>query len=111
MESLTLVSSTKGGGTSISHLLRFSVRGGLLLPYIVLSNSVGGSCWLMTIVSNTTSISCILLVFNFTDFHFWFFPQEFVSMLDLQPGQVVLDVGCGIGGSAFYMVKVGVSSV
>ena len=32
--------------------------------------------------------------------------QEFVSKLDLQPGQVVLDVGCGIGGSAFYMVKV-----
>ena len=29
-----------------------------------------------------------------------------MSKLDLQPGQVVLDVGCGIGGSAFYMVKV-----
>lgn len=29
-----------------------------------------------------------------------------MSRLNLQPGQVVLDVGCGIGGSAFYMVKV-----
>lgn len=29
-----------------------------------------------------------------------------MARLDLQPGQVVLDVGCGIGGSAFYMVKV-----
>ena len=34
------------------------------------------------------------------------FCKEFVSRLDLQPGQKVLDVGCGIGGSAFYMVKV-----
>ncbi|XP_052818692.1 uncharacterized protein LOC128244694 isoform X2 [Mya arenaria] len=31
--------------------------------------------------------------------------KDFVSRLDLQPGQVVLDIGCGIGGSAFYMVK------
>lgn len=31
--------------------------------------------------------------------------KDFVSQLDLKPGQVVLDVGCGIGGSAFYMVK------
>ena len=28
-------------------------------------------------------------------------------MLSLKPGQKVLDVGCGIGGSGFYMVKVG----
>lgn len=27
-------------------------------------------------------------------------------MLNLKHGQDVLDVGCGIGGSAFYMVKV-----
>ena len=27
-------------------------------------------------------------------------------MLDLQPGQQVLDVGCGIGGSAFLMAQV-----
>ena len=27
-------------------------------------------------------------------------------MLQLQPGQRVLDVGGGIGGSAFYMAKV-----
>ncbi|XP_064611042.1 uncharacterized protein LOC135475181 isoform X2 [Liolophura sinensis] len=31
--------------------------------------------------------------------------QEFVSMLDLKKGQKVLDVGAGIGGSAFYMAK------
>lgn len=31
--------------------------------------------------------------------------EEFVKMLDLQPGQKVLDVGCGIGGGDFYMAK------
>lgn len=31
--------------------------------------------------------------------------QEFCKKLDLQPGQKVLDVGCGIGGSAFHMAK------
>ncbi|PVD21271.1 hypothetical protein C0Q70_19442 [Pomacea canaliculata] len=30
---------------------------------------------------------------------------EFVSMLKLQPGQKILDVGGGIGGGAFYMAK------
>lgn len=34
------------------------------------------------------------------------FYKEFVKMLNLKPGQKVLDVGCGIGGSAFYMIKV-----
>ncbi len=34
--------------------------------------------------------------------------QEFVKLLDLKPGQRVLDVGSGIGGSAFYMAKVDV---
>ena len=26
-------------------------------------------------------------------------------MLDLRPGQAVLDIGAGIGGSAFYMAE------
>ena len=29
-----------------------------------------------------------------------------MKQLNLKPGEVVLDVGCGIGGSAFYMAKV-----
>jgi len=29
----------------------------------------------------------------------------FVDMLDLKPGQIVLDMGSGIGGSAFYMAE------
>ncbi|KAK2142169.1 hypothetical protein LSH36_988g00035 [Paralvinella palmiformis] len=32
--------------------------------------------------------------------------KEFVNMLELRPKQKVLDVGSGIGGSAFYMAKV-----
>lgn len=31
--------------------------------------------------------------------------NEFCKKLDLQPGQKILDVGCGIGGSAFHMAK------
>ena len=34
--------------------------------------------------------------------------QEFVSTLNLKPMQLVLDVGCGIGGSAFHMAQVNV---
>ncbi|XP_077977019.1 uncharacterized protein LOC144432630 [Glandiceps talaboti] len=31
--------------------------------------------------------------------------REFVAMLDLQANQTVLDAGCGVGGSDFYMAK------
>ena len=37
--------------------------------------------------------------------------KEFVKLLDLKPGQRVLDVGSGIGGSAFYMAKVGLGCI
>lgn len=31
--------------------------------------------------------------------------KEFVSKLELKPGQKVLDVGCGVGGGDFYMAE------
>ena len=33
------------------------------------------------------------------------FQQSFLSKLKLSPGMKVLDIGCGTGGSAFYMAK------
>lgn len=32
-------------------------------------------------------------------------PQEYTSLLNLQPDEQVLDVGCGIGGGDFYMAR------
>jgi len=32
--------------------------------------------------------------------------KEYCALLNLEKGQKVLDVGCGIGGSAFYMAKI-----
>ena len=34
-----------------------------------------------------------------------FTPREFVEKLNLKPGQKVLDIGCGTGGSAFFMAR------
>lgn len=31
--------------------------------------------------------------------------EEVVSLLSLRPGMKVLDVGCGIGGSVFYVAE------
>jgi phosphoethanolamine N-methyltransferase len=31
--------------------------------------------------------------------------REFVAQLNLKPGMKVLDIGCGTGGSAFYMAR------
>jgi len=31
--------------------------------------------------------------------------KDFVNLLDLKPGMKVLDIGCGTGGSAFYMAR------
>lgn len=39
-------------------------------------------------------------------FDFILLLQEFVSRLNLQRDQEVLDLGCGVGGSAFYMANV-----
>lgn len=49
------------------------------------------------------------LIFNFRlQINTLFFSslQEFVESFNLKSDQVVLDVGCGIGGGDFYMAKV-----
>ena len=35
----------------------------------------------------------------------YYFTQNFMSKIRLSPGMRVLDIGCGTGGSAFYMAK------
>jgi phosphoethanolamine N-methyltransferase len=35
--------------------------------------------------------------------------EKFLKTLDLQPGQRVLDIGCGIGGGDFLMSEVNIN--
>lgn len=47
-----------------------------------------------------------IINFPFKHKNYYFFPlKEFCEKLNLKPGEKVLDVGCGIGGSAFHMAR------
>jgi SAM-dependent methyltransferase len=58
-------------------------------------------CWhLSSLISSSTKAGIYIWARLYADT-----TKEFVSMLGLQKGQKVLDVGCGIGGGDFYMAE------
>lgn len=90
------------------------------LLFLGIYKDLGPSILILFIVTNKMHISNMIIILDCCDnisdlaifgetisrlFDTCLF-QEFVDRLNLKKGEVVLDVGCGIGGSAFYMVKV-----
>ena len=55
---------------------------------------------------NSPSRTRNLTSFSAEDQIFVFFSQEFAGCLNLQEDQEVLDLGCGPGGSTFYLADV-----